>query len=109
MCMVASSSRDLAHTAARSASLISRPPRAPTYDQQLCPQVVYAACRGVPKIRGTVPMDRRDPRRTAAAAVVVHSLWAVLGRRSANGWVAGALGLAGRAAGLTGGQRCAYR
>src|SRR5580704_15466034 len=58
ICMVASSSSDLAHTSARSVSLIGRPPLAPPQsaqtqcDQQLCPQVVHAGYHGVHGSRG---------------------------------------------------------
>ena len=43
ICIPASSARLRAQTSARSASLIGRSPRAPTYDQQVYPQVVHVA------------------------------------------------------------------
>jgi hypothetical protein len=67
ICMVASSSSDLAHTSARSVSLIARPPLAPPRvwstqcDQQLCPQVVHAGYHGVHGSRGKSACGR-DPR-----------------------------------------------
>ena len=66
ICMVASSSRDRAHTSARSVSLIDHSPLAPPSlstqcDQQLCPQVVHAGYRGVHGSRGKNACGR-DPR-----------------------------------------------
>src|SRR3984885_7231120 len=87
ICMPASSASDRAQTSARSVSLIGRSPRAPTYDQQVFPQVVHVAlgAAALPIAAGDCEIPAASRSRIPSPGTAVHSLGPDFGARLANG------------------------